>query len=178
MSFENPTMSAQDVIALLKLLQQQGIEVILDGGWGVDALLGRKTRVHEDLDVAVLHKNVPQIRALLEARGFREVPRDDSWECNFVLGNDQGLLFDLHSCTFDETGKNIFGIEYPFESWSGTGVIDSYPVRCIPPEWLVKFHTGYKVDENDYHDVQLLCKHFNLELPVEYAGFAANDPQK
>jgi hypothetical protein len=42
----------------------------------------------------------------------------------------------------------------------------------------VKFHTGYKVDENDYHDVQLLCKHFNLELPVEYAGFAANDPQK
>ena len=71
MSFENPTMSAQDVIALLKLLQQQGIEVILDGGWGVDALLGRKTRVHEDLDVAVLHKNVPQIRALLEARGFK-----------------------------------------------------------------------------------------------------------
>ena len=57
-------------------------------------------------------------------------------------------------------------------------MIDSYPVRCIPPEWLVKFHTGYKVDENDYHDVQLLCKHFNLELPVEYAGFAANDPQK
>jgi Aminoglycoside-2''''-adenylyltransferase. len=177
MSFEHPKMSAKDVVMLVKLLQRHGIEVILDGGWAVDALLGRQTRIHEDLDVAVLHKDVPLIRSLLEARGFREVPRDDSWECNFVLGDENGLLFDLHSCTFDEIGKNIFGVEYPIGSWNGRGRINRYPVRCIDPEWLVKFHTGYPLDENDYHDVKLLCQHFNLELPIDYAEFAANDPQ-
>lgn len=26
----------------------------------------------------------------------------------------------------------------------------------INPAWMVKFHTGYELDENDYHDVKLL----------------------
>jgi lincosamide nucleotidyltransferase A/C/D/E len=164
-------MTAQDVIELIQLFEQNHIEVVIDGGWAVDALLGRPTRLHDDLDVAVLHKDVPQIRALLEARGYSEVPRNDSWECNFVLEDDMGHSFDLHSCTFDENGKNIFGVDYPFDSWSGHGTIGGYPVRCVPPDWLVKFHTGYKVDANDYHDVSLLCQAFGLPLPEEYAGF-------
>jgi lincosamide nucleotidyltransferase A/C/D/E len=79
-----------------------------------------------------MHKDVPKIRALLEARGYQDVPRDDTWECNFVLGDDQGHLFDLHSCTFDEAGNNIFGVKYPYDSLNGMGSIKGFPVRCIP----------------------------------------------
>ena len=168
-------MTAQDVIEIVQLLNQNDIQVVVDGGWGVDALLGRQTRPHQDLDVAVLHKDVPKIRALLEARGYRDVPRDDTWECNFVLGDEQGRLFDLHSCTFDELGNNIFGVKYPSDSWNGTGSIEGYPVRCISPEWMVKFHAGYELDETDYHDVKLLCERFGIELPQEYEKFASND---
>lgn len=177
MSKDNPEMTAQDVIEVVKLLGQNDIEVIVDGGWGVDALLGRQTRTHQDLDVAVMHKDVTKIRALLEARGYQDVPRDDSWECNFVVGDGQGRLIDIHSCTFDEAGNNIFGVKYPNDSLSGTGSIKGYPVKCISPEWMVKFHTGYKLDENDYHDVKLLCKQFGSKMPKEYAEFALNDRQ-
>ena len=171
MTKDKPDMTAEDVVDIVRLLNQHEIEVIIDGGWGVDALLGEQTRLHEDLDVAVLHKDVNKILALLEARGYQDVPRDDSWECNFVLGDDEGRLVDIHSCTFDKEGNNIFGVKYPFDSLQGTGVINGYPVRCVPPEWLVEFHTGYELDENDYRDVKALCQRFGIEIPEEYDRF-------
>lgn len=171
MKNDNPEMTANDVTAFVQLLKQHHIDVYLDGGWGVDALLGEQTRLHADLDIAVQHKDVSQIRALLEARGYQDVPRDDTWDCNFVLGDDEGHLIDIHSYTFDSTGKLVYGVEYPYESLSGTGSINGYPVKCIAPEWLVRFHTGYELDENDYHDVKLLCRRFGLKIPPEYEAF-------
>ncbi len=171
-------MTANDVIAFVQLLNQHKIEVCIGGGWGVDALLGRQTRPHADLDIAVAHQDAPQIRALLEARGYQDVPRDDTWECNFVLGDDQGHLIDFHSCTFDAEGNNIFGVPYPFASLQGKGAINGFPVKCVPAEWLVQFHTGYKLDENDYRDVKALCQQFGLEIPSEYGEFVAADGLK
>lgn len=168
-------MNANDVTEIIKLFKVYRIEIVIDGGWGVDALLGKQTRPHADLDIAVEHKFVSQIRELLEARGYTDVPRDDTRDCNFVLGDEQGNQIDIHSYTFDETGKHIFGIEYPLDSLNGSGTINDYPVKCITPEWLVKFHTGYTLDENDYHDVKLLCEKFNIEIPEEYAEFIAKD---
>jgi lincosamide nucleotidyltransferase A/C/D/E len=171
MQTENTEMTATDVIEFVQLLNQNNIDVYIDGGWGVDALLGEQTRVHSDLDIAVEHKDVPQIRALLEARGYQDVPRNDTRECNFVLGDDLGHQIDFHSYTFDSAGKHIFGVEYPLESLSGSGSVNGYPVKCISPEWMVKFHTGYPLDENDYHDVKLLCQCFGIPIPAEYEEF-------
>ncbi len=109
--------------------------------------------------------------ALLEARGFHDVPRDDTWECNFVLGDAQGRLLDVHSCTFDAAGNHIFGVPYPYASLQGHGAINGFPVQCITPEWLVAFHTGYPVDANDYHDVSRLCQRFGIAMPEIYARF-------
>jgi lincosamide nucleotidyltransferase A/C/D/E len=164
-------MTSHDVLEFLALSQTHGIEIWIDGGWSVDALLERQTRVHSDLDIALNHKDVPELRALLEARGFKDVPRDDTRDCNFVLGDDLGHQIDFHSFTFDDDGKIIFGVPYPRESLTGTGFIDGVPVQCISPEWLVKFHTGYEVDMDDYRDVLALCQHFNLELPLEFEKF-------
>jgi lincosamide nucleotidyltransferase A/C/D/E len=168
-------MTADDVIAFVQLLEQNHIDVYIDGGWGVDALLGEQTRPHADLDIAVQHKDVAQIRALLEARGYKDVPRDDTRDCNFVLGDDRGRLIDIHSYTFDAAGNVVYGVEYPHDSLSGTGSINGYPVKCISPEWMVGFHTGYPLDENDYHDVKLLCQRFGIEMPSEYKGIATRE---
>ncbi len=83
-------MTANDVIEIVRLLDQHSIDVCVDGGWGVDALLGEQTRVHADLDLAIHHKDVAETRALLEERGFKDVPRDDTRDCNFVLGDSRG----------------------------------------------------------------------------------------
>jgi lincosamide nucleotidyltransferase A/C/D/E len=39
---------AEIVIKLLKLFAENDIDVVVDGGWGVDALLGEQTCPHED----------------------------------------------------------------------------------------------------------------------------------
>ena len=161
-------MSAEAAVELMQLFAQQGVEVFVDGGWGVDALLGAQTRSHADLDIALQHKDVPTLRALLEGRGYTDVPRNDTRDCNFVLGDDQGHEVDFHSYTFDARGKHIFGVEYPLESLTGTGVILGYPVKGIAPEWMVQFHTGYEVDEDDYRDVAALCERFGIALPSVY----------
>jgi lincosamide nucleotidyltransferase A/C/D/E len=164
-------MSGDAVIELMQLFDQHGMEVFVDGGWGVDALLGEQTRSHADLDIALQHKDVAHLRALLEARGYRDVARDDTRDCNFVMGDDQGHEVDFHSYTFDAHGKLVFGVAYPLDSLTGSGSIQGYPVKCISPEWTVKFHSGYKLDENDYRDVSALCERFGMALPAEYERF-------
>lgn len=170
-----PGMGAADVVEIVQLLLQRQVEVYLDGGWGVDALLGEQTRWHADLDIAVRHKDVAQLRSLLAARGFAEVPQADSWECNFVLGDSRGRRVDVHSFTHDAAGNHIHGLAYPVASLSGTGAVNGVPVKCISPEWLVQFHTGYPLDKDDYRDVKALCQRFGLSLPAAYAPFEAQD---
>lgn len=167
-----PEMTAAEVVKIMKLLEENHIPVCVDGGWGVDALLGRQTRPHNDLDIAIPHKDSAKIRALLEALGYRDIPRDDTRDCNYVLGDEQGHLVDIHTYTFDDTGQIIYGVPYPFDSLQGSGAINGFPVTCITPEWMLKFHSGYELDSNDYLDVKALCCHFGFDLPSEYAKFS------
>jgi lincosamide nucleotidyltransferase A/C/D/E len=164
-------MTAADVVEIVQLLTDNGIRVHVDGGWGVDALLGEQTRPHADLDIAVRHKDVPKLRELLESRGYTEIPRDDSWKCNFVLADEAGHEVDVHSYIFDAEGNNIFGVPYPADSLTGTGTVDGHQVECISPKWMVDFHTGYELDMNDYRDVSALCERFEVEFPSEYSEF-------
>ncbi len=48
----------EDVISISQLLEADGIQVWLTGGWGIDALLGEQTRPHKDLDVIMLVDDV------------------------------------------------------------------------------------------------------------------------
>ena len=155
----------------MAVLEQNGLEVYVDGGWAVDAVLGEQTRPHDDLDIALPHAQVPRLRALLSMRGFREQRRDDSWECNFVLADEAGGRLDVHSYTLDAAGLNVGGVAYSGEQLNGRGVIGGYPVRCISPEWLVKFHRGYELDDKDWHDVRLLCERCQITVPDEYLKF-------
>jgi lincosamide nucleotidyltransferase A/C/D/E len=122
-SNSNQVMSPDAVVHLLQLFEQQGIEVVVDGGWGVDALLGAQTHVHADVDVAIEHKNVPKLRALLAARGYTDVPRRGTWECNFDMGDEQGHEVGVHSYTFDAQRTLVFGVAYPLDPLTGMGTI-------------------------------------------------------
>jgi hypothetical protein len=57
MKFDKPIMTAEDALALYDLFRSHGITVWVDGGWGIDALLGRQTRPHSDLDIALASKS-------------------------------------------------------------------------------------------------------------------------
>ncbi len=167
---DGPHMSAQDARRLYDLLERAGIDVWIDGGWAVDALLGEPTRPHADLDVALETRWVERLREVLAERGFRESPRDDSSAWNFVLDDGAGLQVDAHAFTFDEHGDGVYGPPengdyYRADALTGVGVIDGRRVRCISAAWLVRFHSGYRWTEKDVHDVTALCERFGIELP-------------
>jgi lincosamide nucleotidyltransferase A/C/D/E len=52
--------------------------------------------------------------------------------------------------------------------FSGIGKIGDKAVKCIDAKNQVLFHLGYEHDENDVHDVRLLCERFNIPIPNEY----------
>ena len=164
-------MTAEDAVEIISLLEQNGIEVYVVGGWGVDSLLGEQTRKHGDLDIALPHRFVPKLRELLEARGYEDVPRPDTSGFNFVLGDNRGHLIDVHSYTFDENGNNVFGIAFEPHHLTGTGTINGYMVNGAPPDVTVEFHTGYDVGKDDFHDVQAICERFSISLPKDYESF-------
>jgi len=169
-------MISRDVIELYVTLEGLGVEIWIDGGWCVDALLGEQSRSHQDLDIAIHGKDVPKLRELLQGRGFKDVKLEQARNWNFVLGDKLGREIDVHVIVLDENGNGIYGPPqnremYPAASLTGTGVIEGRSVRCISPEWTVKFHSGYRLQEKDFRDVSALCKRFGIDLPPEYARF-------
>jgi lincosamide nucleotidyltransferase A/C/D/E len=166
-------MSAQAALGLYDLLEEEGITVWIDGGWAVDALLGEQTRSHSDLDITLETRFLGRLRDVLAERGYQQIPRDDTRPWNFVLGNGAGLEVDVHAFTFDENGDGVYGPRengdyYRADALAGVGVIEGRQVRCISPERLVRFHTGYELKKTDFHDVTSLCERFGIELPEEY----------
>jgi lincosamide nucleotidyltransferase A/C/D/E len=169
-------MTSVDVIEIYTSLADLGICVWIDGGWGVDALLGRPTRSHKDLDIAIENHHLLLFEQFLASRGYHRTKREIERSFNFVLTDHKGREIDVHVISRDESGNGIYGppemgVIYPAESLTGNGVIDDYPVRCISPQWMIKFHSGYTLTEKDYKDVSALCEKYGIQLPHEYLQF-------
>ena len=175
----DPTMEAPAVLALYNALENLGVQIWVDGGWGVDALLGNETRAHKDLDIAIQEKDVPKFRQLLESSGYKEIKLELARPHNFVLGDSKGHEIDVHVIVLDEQGNGIYGPAekgemYPAAALTGSGTINGQRVKCISPEWTIKFHSGYELKEKDYEDVSALCEKFGIDLPAEYKKLENN----
>jgi lincosamide nucleotidyltransferase A/C/D/E len=101
------TMRDEDVVELVDTLEHAGVEVWIDGGWGVDALLEKQTRKHEDLDIVVGVDGVPRLVVVLANLGYTEIRTwPDSPEV-FVLRAADDRRIDVHSVRFDEVGDGV-----------------------------------------------------------------------
>lgn len=159
----------EDVIEILTLVLDNGIRVYLDGGWGVDALLGQETRAHNDIDVFIEKKQEPLLLMLLKEKDFVEEMYPYTTESHTVWKDKQGRIIDLHKFEKDTENQIVFeGEKYPEDMFDGVGRIGDIEINCIPAKYQVMFHLGYEFDENDIHDVLLLCKTFNIPIPDEY----------
>ena len=88
-------MTSTAVIELLHLFESAGVEVWLDGGWGVDALLEVQTRPHNDVDIVVRLSDAPRLCEVLSSRAFNV--RLGGTGSSFVLENLSGLEVDVHA---------------------------------------------------------------------------------
>jgi lincosamide nucleotidyltransferase A/C/D/E len=170
-------MTASDVIEVVGRLEEAGLRYWLDGGWGVDALVGEQTRPHDDLDVVVELSTVDRMTALLAPLGFKVTT--DERPTRLVLSDDAGQRIDIHPITLDADGNgrqagagpNGGDAFYPAAGLAGEGAIEGHTVRCLTPQLLLLHHTGYEPQAKDRHNVKVLTDRFGLERPSAYADY-------
>jgi lincosamide nucleotidyltransferase A/C/D/E len=163
-------MTAAALVELMQLFETEAIDVWLEGGWGVDALLGRQTRPHKDLDVILQVADLPRLRAILGRRGFGV--RAGGTPSNFVLADHAGREVDVHAVEFDRDGNGIYRMAdgrdwiFPARGFAGRGNVDDLRVRCLTPEVQVLCHgPWYAPTENDLQDMERLHERFGVDLP-------------
>ena len=164
--------SSSGVLGIIDLLRNADISVWIDGGWGVDALVGNQTRSHKDLVIIVPTSDVPRLQELLKTKGFRldrGKPPD-----SFVLSDQAGLEVDVHAIQFDAEGNGVYLMEngekwtFPAEGFTGQGRIEGKSVPCLSPRAQVLCHaSGYAPCEKDLLDMALLRERFGVVLPPQ-----------
>jgi len=178
-------MTAKDVTELLDWLDAAGIHVHVDGGWGVDALIGEQTRRHTDLDLALDRDELDGARGALEEHGFRcDGTIEPGLPARLVLRDEQGRQVDFHPLFFDRGGDGWQQLSesakawgrYPADDLDAIGVIGGRQVRCLSPQLQFRFRMGFEWSERDEHDVRLLVEHFGLPSPPTFSTSAHPSP--
>jgi len=161
--------SITDAKQILGLAIGAEVKVFLDGGWGVDALLGYQTRIHNDIDIFVEKKDYQNFVQTIKDNDFYEIKVEYTTSNHTVWEDEKKRIIDLHCFEYTDDDEILYeGDFFPSEIFSGKGRIDEIEVSCIEPYSQVMFHLGYEFDENDIHDVKLLCEAFHMEIPEEY----------
>lgn len=164
-------MTTETVCSVLDCLERAAVDVWLDGGWGVDALVGVQTRPHGDLDVIVSQRDVSRLCEALGRLGYAIKP--GGTPANFVLADPAGNEVDVHAVEFDERGYGLFhlpdGRTWPFppQAFSGLGTVAARAAKCLSPDAQVQCHAqGYTPAEKDLHDMGQLQARFGVVLPL------------
>ncbi|MGQ7352581.1 nucleotidyltransferase domain-containing protein [Quadrisphaera oryzae] len=163
-------MAAPTALDLLRLLQRASDAVWVDGGWGVDALLGEQTRPHADLDVVLPAADVSRVRQLLEDGGFAVLRQ---WlPTALALRHPDGREVDLHPVTPTDDGggdQQLPPPDPPFHYGPPVvGRLDGEEVLCVSAESQLRAHVGYEPQPEDRADVRALAERFGLPLPEGY----------
>jgi lincosamide nucleotidyltransferase A/C/D/E len=159
-------MTADDVLAILAVLRDVDVDIWIGGGWGIDALVGKQTRQHRDLDLMHRDNQEPAVVTALADTGFVQTL---GWRpVRFVVTDTAGREIDLHPLTFAADGSAVQASpdpEHPFvypTSCFVTGTIQGAIVPCLSPEQQVYFHQGYEPADHDRHDMAQLRRVFRI----------------
>lgn len=149
-------MPLSEVLAVLDAVCSVGCRYWLEGGWGVDALVGRQTRCHRDVD---LDFDAGYEAAVLDALTGMGYGIETDWRPNRVelAATGRGYV-DLHPLVIDPDGSArqaaLDGGWYEFpQSWFTTGTLDGRTIPCVSLEAQRLFHAGYELRQVDRHDL-------------------------
>jgi lincosamide nucleotidyltransferase A/C/D/E len=153
-------MCARDVLAVAGVITDVTARWWVAGGWGVDALVGRQTRRHRDLDVVVDHdpRELDTVITALAHLGLhhlaeRHTPRSVTPR-RVWLGDGTGHNVDLLPVNINAS---------PFRAAKGapaafaTGVVADAQMPCLSVAFQLEHHRMYRQRSTDRHDLRLLA---------------------
>ncbi len=163
-------MDAARVVDLLAQLRAADISVWLDGGWGIDALLERQTRPHDDLDLVAHLDDTARIQRVLGAHGYELSAGGAPF--SYELVDELGHQVDVHPVSFGQAGEGRYRMAdgsdwiYAADAFTGTGCILGHEMPCLTPEVMMVNHTaGYGLDEDHQRDVAALGARYGIPVP-------------
>ena len=84
----------EDLIKVIELFENMGITYWLDGGWGVDILAGKQTRIHRDIDINFDAEYTEKLLNILMDFGYKI---DTDWRpIRIELYSDKLGYLDIH----------------------------------------------------------------------------------
>src|SRR4051794_39757104 len=153
-------MEPADVLAALDAIERAGVDAWVEGGWGIDALIGRRTRAHDDLDLAVdaADGGFDLAVAALAALGYR--PGLDDLPVRLGVEPPDGRRVDLHPLRFGADGSGVQAghtreFVYPADGFT-TGRIGDRPVACLTARLQRDFHAHHEPRPVDVLDLAQL----------------------
>lgn len=164
-----PQLAPEEVLGILSLLEDHGVSAILAGGWGVDALVGRLSRFHRDLDLVVesprLDVEWEKVRQVMASSGYHFVEDFDGglWMPGVAVFKDSAgrkvelMSLDWHQIT-EHSGHRGDGsaLESP---WLGSvGTVAGSPVRCLSVQAQELFHSGYTLRAKDREQLRRMAR--------------------
>ncbi len=173
---ETTRMEPADVVRVVGILADAGIECWLDGGWGVDALVGRQTRPHEDLDLVVAMSDISASIGALEGKGF--AMKEDLRPCSFTMVTRDHRKVDIHPVIWDDEGGGVQAQPnnstwtYPARGFHGVGRVDGETLRCLTAEVQIQCHAGYDLDASDLQDLAALRSVLTNDSPDAKSSLA------
>ncbi len=134
-----------------ELLERQGIDYWIFGGWAVDLYAGRVTRPHADIDIAVWMDDLERIDELLGQAGWRHTPQADEdgytqyvhgaarLDLAFLARGDDGVVYtpiqngrgEWPLGAFGDDAAAVLGVRAHVVSLSSL-LADKLEVRCDP----------------------------------------------
>ena len=163
------SMTVDKVHWFLDLFVELNIKVWIDGGWGVDALLGECTRDHQDLDIIISWEDSGILTEALFALGFIDIHTDDRKDRNFVMGHQLHGRIDFHVVELIKEGGAVYGpgeIDWVIteSELSAVGSIGGREVRCLSVDYQVRSHSGYTLKDTDFADLRALHEKYGVKL--------------
>ena len=154
------------------MFEDMEVTAWIDGGWGIEALLAQQTRPHDDLDILIPASDSTRLVAGLRHRGFHRIPMDDECAQNFVMGHPSLGRIDFHVMELTEAGDALYsprGEEWQIAAieLDAQGEIEGRVVRCLTPEYQVRAHAGYELQDTDISDMKALQQRFGVTLLEE-----------
>ncbi len=156
-------MTGHDVLRVLDALHVNGVSPIIEGGWGVDALLGRQTRAHVDVDLIVTEAERDDTLDTLDGLGYDQVLSTAAGRLS--IGQRDGRTIDLHIIDtgfVQQTSEGPF--RYPDGMLQGRGLIVGRPVRCLTAEGQILTHADHDLSDFGRADLFLLADQVGARL--------------
>ncbi|MGG5369202.1 nucleotidyltransferase domain-containing protein [Enterococcus sp. AZ196] len=166
-SEHNSITSKDSFLRIIDLLNELDIRYWIEGGWGIDVLVGKQTRPHRDIDIDFDAEEEQLLLNKLIEMGYKIIT--DQRPTRAELYHPNYGYIDIHPFIISDAGimqqANPEGGYYELNAeWFSKRIFEGRQIPCVSVEGQRIFHSGYDLRAVDHADLKALKRAFPQEF--------------